>query len=219
MSKVWPRDVHFGSCYVCVSPRFMCWDLDAHVMALGGGTQGRHFIVRVVPSRMGSVLLQRTTEPLPVRSASLWGPQGPSPDPDPNHTCVSASRITFVYNLPRLWHFITAVPKEPRPSPHSTPLKNVLFVCVVCVCVSSICMLCVCCCVLCVCSLCVCVVQNKAMDSHISWGWALVVDQTSTVSFFHALCSRSSLIVRRVMLSHLFNKINYLLCAGRHGRD
>ena len=125
------------------------------MMALGGGTQGRHFIVRVVPSRMGSVLLQRTTEPLPVRSASLRGPQGPSSDPDPNHTCVSASRITFVYNLPRLWHFITAVPKEPRPSPHSTPLKNVVCVCGVCVCAPSVC--CVYVVVFSVCVLCVCV--------------------------------------------------------------
>ena len=54
---------------------------------------------------------------------------------------------------------------------------------------------------------------------YILQGWSLVADQTSMASSSQALCSRSSLIVMRVMLSHPFNNFNYLLHAGRRGRD
>ena len=105
--------------------------------------------------------------------------------------------------------------KGPRPSPHSTPVKKVLCVCVLCVlcsmhvlCMCSLCVFCVyVVCVLCMCSVCG-VVQNKTTEFHSSQRWALVGDQTSTVCSFQALCSRSSLIVIRVILSHPFNNFN-----------
>ena len=65
--------------------------------------------------------------------------------------------------------------KGPRPSPHSTPVKKVLCVCVLCVlcsmhvlCMCSLCVFCVyVVCVLCMCSVCG-VVQNKATEFHSS---------------------------------------------------
>ena len=65
--------------------------------------------------------------------------------------------------------------KGPRPSPHSTPVKKVLCVCVLCVlcsmhvlCMCSLCVFCVyVVCVLCMCSVCG-VVQNKTTEFHSS---------------------------------------------------
>ena len=87
--------------------------------------------MRVEPSEMGSVLLQKDHGALP--HFPLWGPHGPDPDPDPepNHTWPSASRIIYCLLTPWLWSFFYSNPKGPRPSPHSTPMKQFLCVCVV----------------------------------------------------------------------------------------
>ena len=179
---------------------------------------GETLIMRVEPSEMGSVLLQKDHGALP--HFSLWGPHGPNPDPDPdpNHTWPSASRIIYCLLTPWLGSFFIVTQRDPGPPLTLLPWNNfcarVLCVCCVlymcCVCVLRVCVPCVCC---------VCVVLNKATDSHILQGWALVADQTSMISFFQALCSRSSLIVMRVILSHLFHNFKYLLHAGRRGRD
>ena len=52
------------------------------------------------------------------------------------------------------------------------------------------------------------VVQNKATEFHSLQRGAPVGDQTSTASSFQVLCSRSSLTVMRVILSHPFNNFN-----------
>ena len=102
-------------------------------------------------------------------------------------------------------------PKGPRPSPHSTPMKQFLCVCVVCALCSVH--------VLCMCSVCVCSMRMLcvATDSHFtgmspsSWsdrhGFLLPSSLLQIVSYCH-----------KVMLSHLFN-FNYLWHAGRCGRD
>ena len=151
---------------------------------------------------MGSVLLQRTTDPLPLSPREV-------------HLALALTPTTFglqppewsiIYKPPWLWSFVTAAQRDQGPPLTLLPWKRV------CVCV-----LCIGC--MCVVYVSVSVVQNKATDSHILQGWALVADQTSRVSSLRALCSRPPLIVMRGILSHPFNNLKYLLHAGRRGRD
>ena len=138
----------------------------------------RLFIVRVEPSGMGSVLLQKDRGvPAPF---SLRGPPGPGPDP--NHTWPSASSTVYYLSASTAVVFRYSSPAGPGPPPQSTSVKNVLRVCCVysvfCECamqVFSVCVPCACVfcasvvCVLCMC-VCVCVLCRIRPLTHILQG-------------------------------------------------
>ena len=185
-------------------PQIDALDLDAHVMVLGGGPgETLHPESRGLRNGVSAITEDHGSPP----PFSPWGPPGPGPDP--NHFWPPASRMVYYLQASMAVVFCYSSPKGPRPSTHSASVKKGLCVCVCVLCIGCVCVVYVS----------VSVVQNKATDSHILQGWALVADQTSRVSSLRALCSRPPLIVMRGILSHPFNNLKYLLHAGRRGRD
>ena len=168
------------------------------------------------PQEWGQCSYRKATEPLPLSPCDVtWTRPWPWHQ---WHLAFSLQNGLLFISLPGCG-LLLQQPKETRDlsSRYFCEKGCVCVLCVLCMCYVGVLRVCsVCVCVLCICCVCVvcvcvwCVVQNKATDSHILHGWALGGDQTSTVSSFQTLCSRSSLIVMRVTLSHPFN--NLIVC-------